>query len=69
MAENKKVMVITGAGIGMGRATAVLFAQNGYTVVGSDNGKMRDELLNGEIFDTMQKPVCLLKDGGLTTIP
>ena len=36
MPENKKVMVITGAGSGMGRATAVLFAQNGYTVVGSD---------------------------------
>ena len=36
MVENKKVMVITGAGSGMGRATAALFARNGYTVVGSD---------------------------------
>lgn len=36
MDTNKKVMVITGAGSGMGRATALLFAEKGYKVIGTD---------------------------------
>jgi len=36
MDKGAKVMAITGAGSGMGRATARLFAENGYKVVCSD---------------------------------
>jgi NAD(P)-dependent dehydrogenase (short-subunit alcohol dehydrogenase family) len=37
-----KVAVVTGAGRGIGRATALLFAQHGARVVVSDNGADRD---------------------------
>ena len=39
--------------------------ENGY--VESFNGKLRNELLNGEIFTTLFEPRCLLKDGKKNT--
>ena len=36
MGTNSKVVVVTGAGSGMGRATAILFAEKGYKVIGTD---------------------------------
>jgi 3-oxoacyl-[acyl-carrier protein] reductase len=47
MGTNNKVVVITGAGSGMGRATAVLFAEKGYEVIGTDiNNESLDETVS-----------------------
>ena len=47
MKLNNKVVVITGAGSGMGRAMAILFAQEGAKVVLGDwNGKTLDETVS-----------------------
>jgi len=44
--NNNEVVVITGAGSGMGRETAILFAKDNYIVVCTDiNKKMLDETL------------------------
>ena len=44
-----KVAVITGAGSGMGRATALLFAREGARVVGSDIDAARIEAVTAEV--------------------
>ena len=36
MSDPKRIMLITGAAGGIGRATVQLFAQNGWTVIGVD---------------------------------
>ncbi len=43
-----KVAVVTGAGSGMGRATALLFAREGATVVGGDIDRARIEAVTAE---------------------
>mgnify|MGYP000995363482 CR=1 FL=1 len=44
-----KVAIITGAGSGMGRATALLFAREGATVVGSDIDAARIAAVTAEV--------------------
>ena len=41
--------------------------ENGYCE--SFNSKLRDELLNGEIFYTLKEAQIVIEDGGSTTTP
>lgn len=51
MRLSDKVAIVTGAGSGMGRATALLFAREGATVVGSDIDAGRIETVAAEVND------------------
>src|SRR3954462_15359511 len=55
MRLEKKVCIVTGAGSGIGRATALLFAQEGATVVAADiNGGAEGVTHEGDVADEEQ---------------
>ena len=75
-----RAVFITGAAAGIGRATALTFARNGYTVGGYDIDEVGLKSLAGEIEalggtavtghldvtdpDEMAKRVCRVREGG-----
>ena len=63
-----RAVFITGAAAGIGRATALTFARNGYTVGGYDIDELGLKSLAGEI-EALGRPASVSPDTSTSPIP